>query len=415
MINLKEVIKPENKWLFLHEDITTFLVKEDIKINLGSIRFGFVSLFFLFYGLLKLLALYLVQKNSSSIKGHFPRDIVAITSADHMHKNYFDYVNKNKKNNYIFLEPFNKKKFTKIFKLSLSDLIKELFSNYKELSILLGSSIPKELRKLIILNTANYLSIYSYYCCLFKKIKMLRSDVSLFSGGAELLSHAANKEKVKTFLLNHGLIGGGWYRKKEVMYKYKLNICNFTYPDYNSIYVYSEDEKQYLINLGLNSEIKTYPIEGISNHKNEVIIFLDLYDSDMKENQINELVDLFISYDYEITIKEHPSYQGELSKKLCGKEGVKLFADKGKNGAEIIKEILPRFSVSWVSTAICESLNLGVIPICMAEPEDGFFPFIVYPIKKRSYLWERDSKKIKYLLKNIPEYQNELKGLKAKF
>ena len=24
-------------------------------------------------------------------------------------------------------------------------------------------------------------------------------------------------------------------------------------------------------------------------------------------------------------------------------------------------------------------------------------------------------KKIKYLLKNIPEYQNELKGLKAKF
>ena len=192
---------------------------------------------------------------------------------------------------------------------------------------MLCSSIPKELRKLIILNTANYLSIYSYYCCLFKKIKMLRSDVSLFSGGAELLSHAANKEKVKTFLLNHGLIGGGWYRKKEVMYKYKLNICNFTYPDYNSIYVYSEDEKQYLINL-----------------------------------------DLFIRYDYEITIKEHPSYQGELSKKLCGKEGVTLFTDKGKNGAEIIKEILPRFSVSWGSTAICESLNLGVIPICTAEP-----------------------------------------------
>ena len=51
----------------------------------------------------------------------------------------------------------------------------------------------------------------------------------------------------------------------------------------------------------------------------------------------------------------------------------------------------------------------------MAEPEDGFFPFIVYPIKKRSYLWERDSKKIKYLLKNISEYQNEIKGLKTKF
>ena len=82
MINLKEVIKPENKWLFLHEDITTLLVKEDVKINLGSIRYRFVYLVFLFYGLLKLLALYLVQKNSSSLKGHFPRDIVAITSAD---------------------------------------------------------------------------------------------------------------------------------------------------------------------------------------------------------------------------------------------------------------------------------------------------------------------------------------------
>ena len=34
--------------------------------------------------------------------------------------------------------------------------------------------------------------------------------------------------------------------------------------DYNSIYVYSEDEKQYLINLDLNSEIKTYPIEDSS-------------------------------------------------------------------------------------------------------------------------------------------------------
>lgn len=414
MINLKEVVKPENKWLFLHEDITTFLVNEDATIKLEPYRFRFISLFFLLYGLLKILALYSIQKNSISVRDNFPQDIVAITSADHMHKNYFGFVNKSKKSNYLFLESFNKKKFTKIFKLKLIDLLKEFFSNYKELSILLGSSIPKELRKMIILNTANYLSIYSYYCCLFKKIKVLRKNVRLFSGGAELLSHAANKEKVKTFLLNHGLIGGGWYRKKEVMYKYKLNICIFTYPDYDFIYVYSKDEKDYLTNLGLNSEIKIYPIEEITDYKDEIIIFLDLYDSDMQENQIKELMELFISYDYKITIKEHPSYKGVLSKELCRTKGVTLFTDKESNGTEIIREILPRFSVSWVSTAVCESLNLGVIPICMADPEDGFFPFIVYPIKKRSYLWERDSKKIKYLLKNISEYQDELRGLKQK-
>ena len=76
------------------------------------------------------------------------------------------------------------------------------------------------------------------------------NDCIIYTSNAILASHAAILSGFKVINLYHGLMGA---------------ISPNTYPEYHSIYVYSEDEREYLLNSGIESEVCVYPYECITN------------------------------------------------------------------------------------------------------------------------------------------------------
>jgi hypothetical protein len=71
---------------------------------------------------------------------------------------------------------------------------------------------------------------------------------------------------------------------------------------------------------------------------------------------------------------------------------------------EIIKERKPMFTLGWPSTSLCESLNLGVIPICIPDEHPWFKFQNFYPFQSKSLSWSRDLLEIKGLLSNHENY-----------
>ncbi len=78
-----------------------------------------------------------------------------------------------------------------------------------------------------------------------------------------------------------------------------------------------------------------------------------------------------------------------------------------------MKKIRPSFSVSWTSTSICESINMGVIPINMLKYDFVTVnPFGVYPFHKRSLCWLNEGEIIEGILLGNTSYDDKLNMLK---
>ena len=261
--------------------------------------------------------------------------------------------------------------------------------------------ISKELRKLIIDETASNIATYSYYCGLLTKLKSLNPAVKVFHGGAFLFSMAANKTGVETSWLAHGLLS-------EVN---KINV-----PKFDLIYLYAEVEADYFKQFFNESSIKLYETKLVQNKQKKVICFLNP-DEEMKDlelNHLKEVVNLFKSKEYEIIFKGHPA-AAKLANDLSLTLGAKL-ATKDISTYDLLAEERPNFTVSFLSTSVCESLRVGIIPICISEvsksnlsPLSGPFPF-----EKRSLFWNKESEVIRGLLNNVENYPKVLQDLNTR-
>ena len=88
-----------------------------------------------------------------------------------------------------------------------------------------------------------------------------------------------------------------------------------------------------------------------------------------------------------------------------------------KQGSLIIKEERPSFVVGVFSTALCESLNMGVIPINArgSVEENGInYGNSPYNFDNRCLSWEFESDKVYDILAKKDDYSSILNVLKSR-
>ncbi len=207
---------------------------------------------------------------------------------------------------------------------------------------------------------------------------------------------AAISVELKVINVTHGLI--------------KL-INPYIYPEYYSIYVYSEEERQYLLSLGLKSRIYVYKSSNIKHKEKSVVIFMTDLMISADVSDLKNVIKLFKLFDYKIQVKLHPlnysskkfSKENSIEKHNWGDKldlsNIEMIGDI--DTTSVLTEKKPSFVVAWDSTALCEALKSGIIPINMKESNLDT-SVMVYPIRRKTLIWPNDSSVVrKYLTGDV--------------
>ena len=137
----------------------------------------------------------------------------------------------------------------------------------------------------------------------------------------------------------------------------------------------------------------------------------------MSEKAILEILTFFIKKDYQIFLKRHPSSTGILADKIAKKINLEMI-DPEKVASETILNLRSSFTVSWKSTALCESLLHGVVPISLSGYLNTYshdrVDTAIYSIKKRSLSWVEEKERIFDLLEDNSLYKRTLSELRTR-
>tara|TARA_B110000014_G_scaffold260462_1_gene250260 strand:+ start:2877 stop:4106 length:1230 start_codon:yes stop_codon:yes gene_type:complete len=403
--SLEENINEFNRWmLFGDEELDLIFNKSsdnELVRNIALKRFIFL-IPILGRGFIYSIYLFLKQFPSKTLnKSEVPNHILVESEAKHHHKNYFRFFPKGHDQNYLLIKCFKKDDFTKITYVPLIKILQNFFRNliqvYKFLSIGMSSEVRIKVLRIIYSN----IPIYSYFCALLSELKSMNKSVEIYHGGAGLVALAANMINIRTSLYSHGFIN---------------KIPSINIPRDDKIYVYSDEEVTYLSAILKNSEIKKYPSLELKQKEKKVILFLNP-DSRMSEKELEHIIDLvqfFNTKDYEIFARRHPAEWGEIGRNLCSLLNIG-FCDEEIEINQLLDLEKPEFTVSFLSTTICESLSAGIIPICISDNTKNKYDKLesVYPLERRSYFWNSESRLIKELIEE-DNYLESLQTLKSR-
>ena len=119
--------------------------------------------------------------------------------------------------------------YMKYEKLSIFILLRNLAKAIADYKSVLTMKFPDEIISIVVKNGPEYIAMYSYLRSFFAKIEEKYPDCTVYSVSAKLPSHAAIISNLKTINMYHGLME-------------KINLS--TFPEYDSVYVYSYDERK---------------------------------------------------------------------------------------------------------------------------------------------------------------------------
>lgn len=354
-------------------------------------------------GFARILRLYFLQKSMKMDIVDVPDHVVVKTAAPHMHMNYFSLFNQNHdRSKYFYIESFNSKQFTRIKRLNFWDIFNEFHLTFREFTHVFSRLSPEERKGFALKQASASLSVFSYFACLFKNLKNENSNIKIFSGGTHLISAAAITAGARTYWLSHGLIAPAKLQGADIErnpLKYYIPI-----PQYDYIYLYSKDEKTYLNDHGVSSQIMLYDFEKIKNLKNKLVIFMPCFDSSLDFQELEIVIDLFKKYNYKIIIKLHISYVGGLQLEFAKRKNLLISRNIKTSGAELMRSERPKFIAGWSSTTLCEALRQGIIPIDLwkinLHEDQKFSP---YNFRKRTIWWQEDQEMLLKLLDDSEE------------
>jgi len=187
----------------------------------------------------------------------------------------------------------------------------------------------------------------------------------------------------------------------------------------SNICVYSRDEKQYLESIGINSKISVYQTTPIERKNHSVIIFSREENEGVDYQIMTNIVQMFLKFGYKVILKPHPRVRtSTYMESWCKSNNVFMIDKNGKKqGSLIIKEERPSFVVGVFSTTLCESLNMGVIPINArgSVEENGInYGNSPYNFDNRCLSWEFESDKVYDILAKKDDYSSILNVLKSR-
>jgi len=374
-------------WLFANT-----YVRKNNNFLTNKPKFLPYSIIILIYGIIQILYLFLINFLFSRKIHIVPNQIVIQSAAPHMHLNYFRFFNKNKySEKFILIECFNRNQFTKIDRLPLSNLLKEFFDNYKELVELLSKLDSSDSKNEMCNLALKSLPIFSYFTTLFENLHRKNDSIEVFAGGADLISSAAIVKNIRSHYLTHGFLNIPQHSNKKDFNSSEYSII---YPRYTSIYTYSIDEKNFLEKFDASNNIKLYPTERLNEFNKSIAIFLSSLDKMMDLQTLDEVIHTFSSYQYQIIIKIHPSYNGSICEKISHYKNLIFEVAPENSASDLMQEYKPSFALGWLSTSLCEAFNLGIIPICLNNKEEIENTKIIYKTEERSYIWKDEKKQI---------------------
>lgn len=371
-------IKPEDRWIFCGYDVVNFLQKNPKIKNQKRIllrAYPGIALLFI-YGSLRVFNLYLIQKKSDGYsKAH--NHLVLKTDQNHMHQNYFRFYNPDKSIPFTGIKAFDRSSYTAISWVSLSELMKALVGNLKGFKKN-TEYLPPAFFNLLFRKAVRSIAAYTYWFALFSKINISSPSTKLFSSGPYIPGCAAAAAGIETIYVAHGFIQ-----------KF------FAHPAYSSVMVYSDEEcLEYQSYLGHEQTIP-FPISEIKDLNQSILIFLNPTVTEMEIENLSGLMAFFRKRKYKIILKTH-LYSSEIKilQQFLTIYDIEVNSDKSLTGMEAIRKYKPKFTASWASTAACESLRSGVIPIQLEEITANTVQGSVYPQDKRNFFWDTDKNEI---------------------
>jgi hypothetical protein len=356
------------------------------------------SLLIFAYGVARICHLYLLQIKHKHRSYVTEDHLVVESAAPHMHLNYFRNFNKEEdSSNYILIKCFDKFQYTSILKVPLLSILREFYITFKEIYPIIEDLKLILNRNNVIKEVMISLPVFSYFVSLFIALKKNNPNLKLFSGGAPLISSAAILVGIETYYLSHGLINKPIQREN-----ISLNPQDYflVYPQYDHIFTYSKEEKEYLKSFGNNSSFYQYPYKRLVDLKKKIVIFFHAVDAMMSKRKLENIISLFNANNYEVIIKIHPSNIGSLYKQISDTHKIRVENKKELSASEFLKIEKPEFACGWLSATICEALYLGIVPICLNDEDESFFDELVYPLKRKSFLWDSEQQ---FISSNIRE------------
>ena len=337
--------------------------------------------------------------------------IILGSQAPHHHLNVFRFL-KLVPEKITLINALDKLSFTSFKFIGIAELYKELIKNFFEAKkFIVKDNIiynPEKLTQ----NLSISLSSFTYFSLLFYKIKKTYPNTTIYSGGSELASLAAIKHSLETNYVTHGLLGALGTSDGNLSTFIEREVSSERYPAYSSIYVYSSFEKEYLESKLPNSTIHTYQFPVLRGLSQKVILFLEHDEEFFDESKFIEIIRFFESNNFTVMGKEHPTNESKFPKNFCNDNNIVLLGKDDGTGYEVLLKHRPMFSIGWPSTSLCESLNLGVIPICIPD-EHPFFKFQnFYPFQSKTLSWNRDLLEIERLLYSQENYDSCLASLR---
>jgi len=397
--------KKENiKWMLfsLHKSNTLFTKSKKLKIKLWiAFIHASINLTILFF-----IQLFSCFRPKKRIKKY----IILGSLAPHHHNNIFRFLNFNSDEGTL-INAYDKNSIVSIKYIGFLPLYKELINNFYDAQDYLINMNDLYDPNEIIYRVSKSSAIYSYFYLLFKYIKYKFPEIKIYSGGAELASLAAIRNNLSTNYLSHGLIGVKALANKNYIDFVEEDISEKNYPQYSSIYVYSDFEKKFLKSKLTQSKIIKYPFKTLKNLQRSVILFFENTEDFFDETQYLNIIEFFKKNGFLIYGKEHPVNLSNFQKRFCYQNNIKLINGL-QTAYEIINEKNPMFTLGWPSTSLCESLNLGVIPICIPDSHPFFKFKNFYPFSTKTISWKKDLNIIREAISSKTKYDHCLEKLR---
>ena len=312
----------------------------------------------------------------------------------------------------ISIKAFHLKDYMKLGRVDAFLFGKNILSAILDYYTTLSFNFSDKVISLSLKQGASYITRYSYMKTQFFLLHKKYPDCVVYTDSGSIPSHASISAGFKTIHLYHGLMS---------------HIHPNTFPDYYSIYVYSKDEKEYLLKVGVDSEVYIYPSIALKFKTNSVIFFMP---ADISNNlnldtvlkELVELFNLFERYSYKIFIKLHPlcyvnnsfskEYKLSYTNWYEALDFIKNYNLIDEDNASVaLSKLKPSFLVGLHgSTVLCEGLNLGIIPIGIFKPDKKILDSVayrdphVYKINERSLSWPLDLEIINSVLGEKKSY-----------
>jgi len=328
-----------------------------------------------------------------------------IIGADREYRHYN--INKIKGNNFRddpVINGFDLVGLMRIKHVSIVDIYRQFLHSVFDFHKVITMGFSGCVESIILDGAARKIAAFTYLNCFFRKIQSTSPECVIYTGsGGSLLSYVTTSLGLRTVYITHGLIS-------------KIDADLF--PNFSRIYVYSNDERQYLIKAGVRSNIETYDLPNVGIHSKSVIIFMNNDGSD-NYDEILSIINYFKSDYYSIYIKYHPLNLETSEEYSWVRDSDISIIDNAIywDSCSSIGAIKPSFVVgNGVSTSLCEALCMGVIPIRINQSAildewdynwDG-----IYPYEKRTFSWHDERDVINKLLSENTQYSDAIRILR---